>query len=298
MSQRDISGNAVAAPPRWVVWSQIAPTAGVLGITLLGVYWNILRGLTAQWWDDPNYTHGFLVPLFSAFLLWRNRATLRAIKPEGTLIGLALLLLGIGMLLLGEVGAENFLMRTSLIVVLAGLVLFHLGLRALRAVLFPLAFLIFMVPLPGVVFYGITFPLQRLAAENAAWTLDALGVPVLLDGNIIHLSQLSLGVTEACSGIRSLISLSAGAVAWAYLLRPRGWSAVVFVAATLPITILANAARVVLTGLIGQQFGVEYASGFFHEFAGWVIYIFAFACLLLTHSLLELVGRLRARYRS
>jgi exosortase len=151
-----------------------------------------------------------------------------------------------------------------------------------------------MVPLPGVVFYAITFPLQRLAAQQAAWTLDALGVPVLLDGNVIHLAQLTLGVTEACSGIRSLISLFAGAVAWAYLLLPAGWSMVLFVAATLPITIFANAARVVITGLIGQTFGVQYASGVFHEFAGLVIYVFAFLCLLAIYSAINVIDpRLR-----
>ena len=182
-------------------------------------------------------------------------------------------------------------LKLRLIVIIGGLILFHLGTPVFRAVLFPLTFLFFMVPLPGVVFYAITFPLQRLAAEQAAWTLDALGIPVLLDGNVIRLAQLSLGVTEACSGIRSLISLFAGAAAWAYLLLPPGWTMVVFIAATVPITIMANAARVVLTGLIGRQFGVEYASGFFHEFAGFAIYIFAFVCLLATHSLLRAVSR-------
>ena len=206
-----------------------------------------------------------------------------------------MILAGIGALILGDLGAENFLMRSSLIVIIAGLILFHLGTHVFRAILFPLAFLFFMVPLPGIIFYAVTFPLQRLAAEQAAWTLDALGVPVLLDGNIIHLAQLSLGVTEACSGIRSLISLFAGAVAWAYLLLPVGWPMLVFVAATVPITIFANAARVVLTGLIGQYFGVQYASGFFHEFAGWAIFIFAFVSLLATYSLLRALSLRRWR---
>ena len=121
-------------------------------------------------------------------------------------------------------------------------------------------------------------------------------MPLLLDGNVIQLSQISLGVTEACSGIRSLISLLAGAVAWAYLMLPGGWVAVLFVASAVPITVFANAARVVATGLIGQWFGVEYASGFFHEFAGWVVYLFAFACLMAVHGLLGLVqGRWRHR---
>lgn len=267
----------------------------ILAVLLGAVYWKILRALAIQWWDDANYSHGFLVPLFSLYLVWQQRATLRTLPRSGSLIGIPVILAGIGALILGDLGAENFLMRSSLIVIIAGLILFHLGTHVFRAILFPLAFLFFMVPLPGIIFYAVTFPLQRLAAEQAAWTLDALGVPVLLDGNIIHLAQLSLGVTEACSGIRSLISLFAGAVAWAYLLLPVGWPLLVFVAATVPITIFANAARVVLTGLIGQYFGVQYASGFFHEFAGWAIFIFAFVSLLATYSLLRALSRRRWR---
>lgn len=240
-----------------------------------------------QWWDDPNYSHGFLVPLFSLYIVWQQRRTLRALPRSGSLLGIPLMLTGIATLILGDLGAENFLMRSSLLVIIAGLILFHFGSQILRAVAFPLVFLVFMIPLPGVIFYAVTFPLQRLAAEQAAWILETIGIPVLLDGNIIHLTQMSLGVTEACSGIRSLISLFAGAAAWAYLLIPGGWSTAIFIAATVPITILANAVRVVLTGLIGQQFGVEYASGFFHEFAGWVIYIFAFLCLLAVYSLIR-----------
>jgi exosortase len=262
---------------------------------LVALYWKVLPPLITQWWDDPNYSHGFLVPLFSLYLIWRSRDSLKALPRDGHLAGIAVVLAGIAVLYVGDLGADNFLMRSSLVVVVGGLVLFHLGMPIFRAILFPIAFLIFMVPLPGIIFYAITFPLQQLAAQQAAWTLETFGVPVLLDGNIIHLAQLSLGVTEACSGIRSLISLAAGAVAWAYLFIPKGWAMIVFVGATLPITIVANATRVVLTGLIGQHFGVEYASGFFHEFAGMAIYVAAFACLLGTQSLISLGGRLLGR---
>jgi exosortase len=273
--------------PRLKAFTVVLILAALLG----AVYWKILGALVTQWWDDPNYSHGFLVPLFCLYLVWQQCATLRRLPQRGSLVGIPVILTGIALLLLGNLGAENFLMRSSLIVIVAGLILFHLGTQVFRALLFPLAFLFFMIPLPGVVFYAVTFPLQRLAAEQAAWTLDVLGIPVLLDGNIIHLAQLSLGVTEACSGIRSMISLLAGAMAWAYLLLPGGWSMAVFAAATVPITIFANAARVVMTGLIGQHFGVEYASGFFHEFAGWAIFIFAFACLLGVHTLIRLARR-------
>ena len=267
---------------------------GVLGLAiaalLVGLYWAVLRDLARQWWSDPDYGHGFLVPLFSALLLWRERDRLRALTPRGASAGLALLMLGAGALLVGDIAAENFLMRTSLIIILGGLVLFHLGPEVLRVVAFPLAFLFFMVPLPAILLYAITFPLQNLAATQAARALDLLGIPVLLDGNVIHLSQISLGVTEACSGIRSLISLVAGAAAWAWLMLPGGWVAVVFVASAVPITILANAGRVVATGLIGQWFGVDYAAGFFHDLAGWVVYLFALACLAGVHTLLGLLG--------
>jgi len=279
------------APGSAQPWLQLLFVSIALLAVLTPLYWRIARDLGIQWWDDANYNHGFLIPLFSGFLLWRERHRFRGLEPVGSWLGLPLLLAGIVILLVGDLGAENFLMRSSLLVILAGLVLFLVGREILRVALFPLCYLLFMIPLPGILFYAVTFPLQRVAADYAAWTLDLLGVPVLLDGNIIHLSQISLGVTEACSGIRSLISLLAGAVAWAYLMLPGGWVSVLFVASAIPITIVANSARVVATGLIGQWFGVEYASGFFHEFAGWVVYIFAFVCLMGVYSLIQLLLR-------
>jgi exosortase len=285
--------NSLSASPQAGPRAIACVTA--LGLLLAALYWGILRDLVAQWWDDANYSHGFIVPLFSGYLIWRERHRLRTLVPRGAIWGLVILLGGIGALFLGDLGAENFLSRSSLIVILGGLVLFIFGTEAFRLTLFPLSYLFFMVPIPAILFYAVTFPLQQLAAQQAAWALDVLGVPVLLDGNIIHLSQISLGVTEACSGIRSLISLFAGAVAWAYLLQPGGWPMVVFILATVPITILANAGRVIATGLIGQWFGVQYASGFFHELAGWVVYLFAFFCLMALHLVIQWVGSTRRR---
>jgi exosortase len=261
---------------------------GFVGL-LSGLYGAIGRDLVWQWWDDPDYSHGFLVPLLSGFLAWKRRKQLAALKPNGTWIGAAVLVIALAELLLGDLAGENFLMRSSIVLVLAGLVLFHRGWPTFRLLAFPLLFLLFMVPLPATVFYAVAFPLQRLAAQNAAWVLDLMGVPVLLDGNVIHLSQISLGVTEACSGIRSLISLLAVAVAWGALTLPRLWAIGVLVAATVPITIVANAGRVVATGLIAQWVGTDYAQGFFHVVSGWVIFLLAFVCLLAVHGVLGLI---------
>ena len=266
----------------------------ILGL-LVGLYGGILRDLAWQWWDDPNYTHGFLVPLFSGFLVWQRRKELAALPPRGSWVGLPVLLAGVGTLLLGDLAAENFLMRSSLILVLVGLVLFHLGRDSFRLLAFPLLFLFFMIPLPATLFYAIAFPLQSLAARNAAWTLDRLGVPVLLDGNVIHLTRLSLGVAEACSGIRSLISLFSVAVGWAALTIPGIWGMAVFVAAVVPITILANVGRVVVTGLIAQWFGMDYAQGFFHTFSSWLVFVFAFVCLLGIHRVIRLAQARRQK---
>src|SRR5881628_1571198 len=258
----------------------MASTAFVVAAfaTLLGLlYANVLPDLVQEWWDDPNYSHGFLVPLFSAYLVYQRRASILATEFRPSWWGLAPILFGIASLVLGQVGAEAFVSRASLIVILAGLTWFHAGWPMLRAVMFPLAFLLFMVPLPAVLFYAVAFPLQGLAAQNAAWILDHMGVPVLIDGNVIHLSHISLGVTEACSGIRSLISLLALALGWAALALPGA------------ITMTANAGRVVITGLIGQWFGRQYAEGFFHMASGWIIFVFAFLCLVVVDRGLRFV---------
>ena len=131
---------------------------------------------------------------------------------------------------------------------------------------------------------------QHIAAESGAWGLDLLGVPVLLDGNVIHLSRVTLGVTEACSGIRSLITLVGLGVAWAYFMLPRFWMRLVLVASVVPITIVSNAGRVVMTGLVGRWFGAEYAEGFFHFLSGWLVFIMAILCLLAVHGVLRAVS--------
>ncbi len=268
-------------------WRPLVGLGLVLTVILVGIYAPVFPGLFSDWWNDPNYSHGFLVPFFSGFLVWQNREHLKRLSIQGSWLGFGVLCVGSGILVLGDIGAEDFLTRSSLICILAGLILFHLGMPFFRALLFPLGFLFFMVPLPAIIFNAIAFPLQGLAARNATIVLDLLGVPVLRDGNIIHLSHISLGVTEACSGIRSLVSLLALAVAWAYLTLPGYWSRFVLVLSAIPITIIANAGRVIVTGLIGQWFGVKYAEGIFHSFSGWIIFLVAFAGLLGVHTIVQ-----------
>ena len=279
-------------------WPRAGAAVGLFAVLLGALYWSILRDLVAQWWDDANFSHGFLVPLFSGYVLWNLRAKLGSLPVRGSWAGLPVLVAGAAALLLGDIASELFLARSSLIVILAGLILFHLGGAWLRALAFPLGFLFFMIPWPATLFYAVAFPLQNVAAQNAVWVLDLIGVPVLRDGNVIHLSQITLGVTEACSGIRSLISLLALAVAWGYLTLTGPWAIAALAAAAVPITIAANAGRVVVTGLLAQWLGPWYAHGFFHSFSGWLIFLFAIACLFAVHGLIQLARRRWERGRA
>ena len=262
----------------------------VLAALVGALYWSIVRDMVVNWWDDPNYSHGFLVPVFSGYLIWLDREELRSLRPQPHWLGFLVLLAGISTLILGAAGAENYLMRSSAIIVLAGLVLFHLGTKPFHSLAFPLAFLLFMVPLPQIVFNAVTFPLQTVAAESATRALDLLGVPVLRDGNVIHLSHVTLGVSEACSGIRSLISLLAIAVAWGYLSLPSLTARAVLVAVAVPIAIVANASRIVTTGLIAHWLGIRYAEGFFHTSSGLMAFLVACAFLLVAHRLISVAA--------
>ena len=200
-----------------------------------------------------------------------------------------MILLGLMMLVLGDLGAELFISRTSLLILIAGLVTFLLGWNFLRAVLFPLAFLILMIPIPAIVFNQITFPLQLLASKIASSILPALGVPVLREGNVIGLPLMQLEVAEACSGIRSLMSLTTLAIIYGYLMESNVWIRVLLAVASLPIAVATNSLRIVGTGLLVQYWDPDKAEGFFHAFSGWLIFVMSLIMLFLFHYFIRLL---------
>jgi len=252
----------------------------ILGVWL---YAPVLLRLAHQWWADPNFSHGFFVPVFSAFVVWQNRTRLRAIRPGPSIWGLPVIVISLTMLLVGTFGAELFLSRVSFILLIAGAIVFFVGWSMLRAVLFPLCFLVLMVPIPAIVFSQITLPLQILASKLAAGTLPICGVPVLREGNIINLPAMPLEVAQACSGIRSLMSLTTLAIMYGYLVERRVWVRVALALASIPIAVAANGLRIVGTGLIVQYWDPEKAEGFFHLFSGWLVFVFSLLMLFAAH---------------
>jgi exosortase len=202
-------------------------------------------------------------------------------------MGILVMAGALSILVVGVLGAELFLSRVSLVLLLAGLVIQLLGWNWFRAMIFPWAFLFLMIPIPAIIFNQIAFPLQLLAARMATAMLSLLGVPVLRDGNVIQLASMSLEVVEACSGIRSLISLLTLALIYGYLLEPSRARRVLLALAAVPIAVVANALRVTGTGLLGQYWDPDKAQGFFHEFEGWVIFVLSLGMLFLFHLLLQ-----------
>jgi len=259
-------------------------------VLIAWLYGSILFHLAKQWSNDANFSHGFFVPAFSLFVLWRERARLVREPREPSSWGLLIVAFALSVLVVGVLGAELFLSRISLLLLIAGLVIFFRGWPLFRAVLFPWAFLILMIPIPAIVFSQITFPLQMLASKVAALLLPIAGVPVLREGNVITLPAMSLEVAEACSGIRSLLSLATLAIIYGYLAETRMWVRVVLALAAIPIAVVANSLRIVGTGLLVQYWDPDKAEGFFHTFSGWLVFVVSLAMLFLLHRFLR-IGR-------
>lgn len=268
--------------------------AVVLVALLLWLYFPTLEHLVQQWWHDPNFSHGFFVPVFSAFILWHERNRLRAVQLHPSWSGLGFLLVGLCVLVVGQMGAEVFLSRISLLVVLAGLVILFFGWSFFRAVLFPWAVLALMIPIPEIVFSQITFPLQLLASKVASTILPWLGVPVLREGNVIVLPAMALEVADACSGIRSLMSLATLAIIYGYLMERSVRVRVFLALAAIPIAVAANSFRIVGTGLLVQYWDPDKAEGFFHEFQGWLIFVASLVMFYLLHRLIRIIWPERA----
>src|SRR5215218_6734517 len=271
-------------------------------------YWGVLARLGRFWWEDENYSHGLLMPFVIGYILWAEREKLsNAMSRPRAVWGASAVAAALLALWVGTAGAELFTQRMSLVLLLAGVCVYFWGWRMLRALLVPLALLALAVPIPAIVFNKIAFPLQLFASQCAVLVMRALNITVLREGNVIELYPLGslttkrLEVVEACSGIRSLMTLVTLALVFAYFTSPtdedgsggkkleryRALRAALIVVAAVPIAIITNAARVSGTGVLARYYGTEVADGFFHEFSGWVIYVVAFLLLFAFGWLLD-----------
>jgi exosortase len=264
-------------------WSIAWGPVLLISALIVLLYHGIAVKLVTDWYQLPDFSHGFLIPFFALFLLWDNRRQFGATPIKPSWSGLLLVFLGLFEVLLGRLGADLFLQRTSFVVLVAGIVWTLLGSAMLNRSKFVFFVLLLAIPFPTIVFNQITFPLQLFASRLASDVLPILGVPVLQDGNIINLPAMPLEVAEACSGIRSLMSLFTVAVIYGYFLERATWRRVVLALSAIPIAVTANVARIVGTGLCVQYWDPVKALGFFHEFSGWLMFLVSLSCLYLVH---------------
>jgi len=260
----------------------------VLSGIILWLYRSILIHLVLQWWKSPDFSHGFFVPLFSALVIWQDRKKLASLPARPSWPGLAIAALAMCTLVVGQLGAELFLSRASLLILLAGLIVLFYGWTCFRALCFPWAFLFLMIPVPNIVLNQITFPLQLLASRVAAAVLPVLGIPVLREGNVIVTSKMPLHVAEACSGIRSLMTLIALAIIYGYLMEKRRWVRWLLAVASIPIAVAANSVRIIGTGLLVEYWNPELAEGNSHTLWGLIIFVIS---LVMLYSLHDLINR-------
>src|SRR5882672_229643 len=259
----------------------------VIGFATL--YWEVIAKLVVAWWTDDNYSHGFLIVPIAAYLAWERRDRFSNTPIQPSALGLIVVAGSIVVLLAGLLGSELFLTRITLVGTLTGSLLFLFGWPRLRVLAFPLAFLLLMIPIPAIIFNQIAFPLQLLASRVGEATLTAVHIPVLREGNVLILANTSLEVAEACSGIRSLVSLLTLAIVLGYFTDPRGWVRSVMALSAVPVAIITNGARVAGTGIAAHQFGPAAAEGFFHEFSGWLVFVAAFGLTLVLQRLIARV---------
>jgi exosortase len=276
-----ISGQA-KSPSQPIPW----PALAWFTTLLIAAYFPILQLLVAQWSTDEDVGHGFFVPLVSLYIAWQRRERILALEYKPAWWGLAMMAWGGMQGYIGILGAELFLQRTSFLVTIVGLLLVAGGVALVRELLLPLLLLPFMIPIPAVIYNQITFPLQLFASRVAEFALGLIGIPVLRDGNVLELASQKLSVVEACSGIRSLLSLTFLSLVYAYFFDQRVWMRWVLFALTVPIAIVANSGRVTITGIL-SEINPELARGFFHSLEGWIIFMIALVLLVATHSLIR-----------
>ena len=259
----------------------------VLILAIGGIYAGIFQNLYFAWMDDPNYSHGLLVPFISIYFAWQQRGKLEKLEIKPANSGLLLVIFALLVLFAGVAAQEYFSKRSSFVFLLAGIVLFQFGWQWLKSLALPIGFLFFMIPLPYIVYDAMAFPLKLFVAKFSVISLKLMGVVVWREGNIIMFPQTVLEVADACSGLRSLMSLLALGVALAVFSQKKKSAMVLLIVLTIPIAILTNMIRVIGTGFLAQYYGAAAAEGFFHEFAGMGVFVLAMVLLFVCSGLLR-----------
>ena len=271
--------------PGRISWDALAWFGGLLFVC----YAPILYRMGTQWATDENMGHGFFVPVVAGYIAWQRREQLLATPRQPNNWGLVLIIWAAFQELAATLGAELFTARLSFLLALTGVILYIGGKQWVKTLLFPLLLLLFMIPIPQILYARLTLNLQMIASALGERLIDLMGIPVVRQGNLLTLPSQTLDVAEACSGIRSLLSLAFLSLVYSYFADRRVWMRWALLIATVPIAIAANGIRVGLTGLM-SQIDTKLAQGAYHETEGYIVFVVALVALLLTHRVLRFIA--------
>ncbi len=257
-----------------------------LAVAFSLLYNHTIVKLVKDWSTDDNFSHGFLVPFIAAYMIWHNRDQLKGLAMRPNYWGYVLLLGAMALHVVGNIGAELFTMRFSILLALMAMTLILFGTDIFKKTYIPHIYLILMIPIPAIVWNKIAFPLQLFAARLSAGFISFIGIAIFREGNVLHLANTSLEVVDACSGLRSLTSMIALSAAFAYISTLNKTGKWILFLSAIPIAVAVNIVRLTITAILARYIGPEVAQGFLHDMSGLIVFMVALVLLYLTHTFL------------
>ncbi|HSB95461.1 MAG TPA: VPLPA-CTERM-specific exosortase XrtD [Spongiibacteraceae bacterium] len=263
----------------------------IAAVVVLVIIFRQSLALMVEWWDTPEYSHGYMIPLVAFFLLWQRLNKLPAATERGSWWGVILVIAGLAAFLLGELSAIYTVIQYGFLIALFGLALTFFGGRSMRLLWVVFVYLIFMIPLPSFLYFNLSSQLQLLSSQIGVAVIRLFGISVFLEGNVIDLGSMQLQVAEACSGMRYLFPLMSFGFLIAYLYRGPFWQRATIFLTTIPITIFMNSFRIGVIGITVDRWGKAMAEGFLHDFEGWVVFMGCLSILFLEITIFHLINR-------
>jgi len=267
-------------------WVMIIVTALITGFIFQGSITDLLMN-----WEREEYSHGYLIPLISLFMIWQQKDKLEEMSFNGSWLGIVLVLFGLILFIAGSLGAVVIVISYGFVSVIFGLFLAYTGIKAYKLIIMPLVLLLFMIPLPSFLYGGLSSELQLISSQIGVFIIRLFDISVYLEGNVIDLGVYKLQVVEACSGLRYLFPLMTLGFIAAYFFKVEMWKRVVLFLSTIPITVLMNSIRIGLIGITVEYWGIKMAEGILHDFEGWVVFMGCTAFLVFEMFILVKIGK-------